>query len=145
MPEMTSRPIIGCKEVVYFPEADLTLCCKVDTGARTSSLHAEDQQIFMQEEKTWIRFTTQNLTPEGYVKKVCEFPVVDQRLVKSSNGVAEERYVIRLQLRLGPMNLAVELTLTDRSSMKYPMLLGRRAMAHRVLVAPGAQYLFGTP
>lgn len=137
--------IIGGREVIFFPELNIALRAKIDTGAKTSSLHATGIQVFEKEAKEWISFTTQTEV-EGKTSSVqCEFPVYDHRKVRSSNGQAHWRYVIKLQIQLGSFQEKVELTLADRSKMQYPMLLGRSAMKKHFLVAPGKTYLQGLP
>ncbi|GAA3906933.1 ATP-dependent zinc protease [Halomonas cibimaris] len=139
-----AKAIIGRREMVTLPELDLYLCCKADTGARTSALHAEDVEVFHGDDETpWVRFVTYSAAPDTPAQRLT-LPLHDRRRITSSNGHAEYRYVIRTPLRLGELTFPVELTLTDRRSMRHPMLLGRRAM-RRLLVAPGASFLHGEP
>ena len=114
---------------------------KVDTGAATSALHAEDIEPFERDGQPFIRFRTQ---PISDVDVVCEAPVVDQREVAASSGHSELRFVISTMLRLGVRSDApswpIELTLTDRTTMQLSMLLGREAMAGRIVVDPGTTH-----
>lgn len=138
-----AKAVIGRREMVSLPDLHLTLCCKADTGARTSALHAEAIEPFEEDGHPWVRFVTRvsgGQTPPHE----CRLPLHDRRKVKSSNGAEEWRYVIRTRLLLGALDFPIELTLTDRSNMRHPMLLGRRAM-RRLLVAPGAAFLHGEP
>ncbi|WFF42403.1 ATP-dependent zinc protease [Salinicola endophyticus] len=138
-----AKAVIGRREMVALPDLDLTLCCKADTGARTSALHAEVIEPFEEHGHPWVRFVTRT---SGHATPAheCLQPLHDRRKVRSSNGQEEWRYVIRTRLVLGNLDFPIELTLTDRSDMRHPMLLGRRAM-RRLLVAPGAAFLHGEP
>ncbi|CAM4146213.1 RimK/LysX family protein [Vreelandella rituensis] len=139
-----AKAVIGRREMVTLPELGLHLCCKVDSGARTSALHAEEFETFEDEHgQLWVSFITHSGGPAtpGHRLRV---HLHDRRKVTSSNGQMEWRYVIRTLLQMGEMEFPVELTLTDRRDMRHPMLLGRRAM-RRFLIAPGAAFLHGEP
>lgn len=138
-----AKAVIGRREMVTLPELGLTLCCKADTGARTSALHAEDIETYEEDGHVWVSFVTRGGGPNSPPHPV-RMHLHDRRKVTSSNGQAQWRFVIRTQLLLGELDFPVELTLTDRSSMRHPMLLGRRAM-RRFLVAPGTAFLHGEP
>ncbi|MDV6319645.1 ATP-dependent zinc protease [Chromohalobacter sp. HP20-39] len=138
-----AKAVIGRREMVTLPELDLTLCAKIDTGARTSALHAEDIETFEQQGHLWVRFITRSGGPEA-PSHTLELPLYDRRKVRSSNGIEQMRYVIRTHMQLGGIDYPIELTLTDRRNMRHPMLLGRRAL-RRLLVAPGAAFLHGEP
>ncbi|MDN6296514.1 MAG: RimK/LysX family protein [Halomonas sp.] len=139
-----AKAVIGRREMVTLPELNLHLCCKTDTGARTSVLHAEKVETFEDSSgRPWVRFITRSGgtdTPEHRITQ----PLHDRRRITSSNGHAEYRHVIRTMLNMGELSFPVELTLTDRRNMRHPMLLGRRAMS-RFLVAPGTAFLHGEP
>ena len=123
----------------------LAIEAKVDTGAATSALHARDIESFERDGQAFVRFRTQ---PISDVDVVCEAPVVDQREVTDSSGHAELRFVISAMLRLGVSvdapSWPIELTLADRTTMQLPMLLGREAMAGRLLVDPAILYHLGS-
>lgn len=138
-----AKAVIGRREMVTLPELGLTLCCKADTGARTSALHAEDIETYEEDGLTWVRFITRGGGPDSPAHAV-KLHLHDRRKVTSSNGQAEWRFVIRTPVQLGEMNFPVELTLSDRRCMRHSMLLGRRAM-RRFLVAPGTAFLHGEP
>lgn len=138
------RAIIGRREMVTLPELDLTLVCKIDTGARTSALHAEEIEIVESDDQCWVSFTTWTGEEKEENARRFTLPIHDRRSVRSSNGVSEWRYVIQTPMRLGQLHYAIELTLVDRNEMRHPMLLGRRAM-RRLLVAPGTSFLHGAP
>ncbi|WP_043530222.1 ATP-dependent zinc protease [Litchfieldella xinjiangensis] len=138
-----AKAIVGRREMVTLPELHLSLCCKIDTGARTSALHAEEIESFEEDGHMWVSFLTRSGGPHspGHPMKL---HLHDRRRVTSSNGHSEWRYVIRTPMQLGELEFPVELTLTDRRDMRHPMLLGRRAM-RRLLVAPGTAFLHGEP
>lgn len=138
-----AKAVIGRREMVTLPELGLTLCCKADTGARTSALHAEDIESFEEDGHMWVSFITRGGGPDSPAHPV-RMHLHDRRRVTSSNGQAQWRYVIRTRMQLGELDYPVELTLSDRCNMRHPMLLGRRAM-RRLLVAPGAAFLHGEP
>ncbi|ANF57445.1 ATP-dependent zinc protease family protein [Halotalea alkalilenta] len=137
------RAIIGRREIVTLPELGLKLVCKVDTGAHTSALHAERVEAFLRDGERWVRFDTWSGDDENSLRHF-EWPLSDEREVRSSNGIAERRFVIRTQMEIGSISDEIDLTLVDRQQMRHSMLLGRRAM-RRLLVAPGASFLQGAP
>ena len=148
---MSESPIVvGWREWMAFPEIGLpAVRVKVDTGAATSALHAHDREVFERDGEPWARFTVHPFFRTEKLSIACEAPVVDERSVTSSSGHTETRVVVGVTLRLGIKSDApewpVELTLTDRRRMRFPMLLGREAMAGRVLVDSGASFLLGRP
>lgn len=134
--------IIGSLEICDLPELGIEdLQVRVDTGAKTSSLHVDNIQCIKKKGKPWVKF---NLHPDIHrVESVveCQALISDIRRIKSSNGESEQRYVITTPIRLGDMNWPIEITLTDRSDMNYLMLFGREAMGKRVLVDPSQTFL----
>ncbi len=142
-------PVVGWREWLALPDLGLgALHVKVDTGANTSALHALGVERYQEGGAPWVRFRTEPLLPERHASVLCVAAVCDERFVRSSNGHGENRLVIRtplrLGLRVGAPTWEVELTLADRSAMRYPMLLGRQAMAGRLTIDPGAEYRLGT-
>lgn len=134
--------VIGWREWVALPTLQVRrLRAKIDTGARTSSLHAEDCEEYDADGVTRVRFCVRT----AHHRYSCDAEVVDHRVVRSSNGQTEDRPVIRVDCRLGDVVWPIELTLTDRTPMRFPMLLGRRAMDRRFLVDPGRSYIQPKP
>lgn len=135
------RMIIGNLELCQLPDlgiADLEV--RVDTGAKTSSLHVDNIRRFRKKGKLFVEF---DLHPDIYNldKTVqCSAPVVDSRKIKSSNGVTEQRYVIQTAFALGGQQWPIEITLTNRQEMSYLMLLGREGMGDRVYVDPSRAF-----
>jgi hypothetical protein len=126
---------------VTLPELGLRVKAKVDTGARTSALHAFELEAFERDGGSWVRF---RIHPKQYrtdVEAVCEAPVKDRRMVTDSGGRRELRYVIESRVRLGGRSWPIEISLTGRDDMRFRMLLGRTAIRHLALVDPGRSYL----
>ena len=141
---------VGWNEWLAFPGLGLpAVRAKIDTGARTSALHARAIEHVERDGEAVARFEVNPLFRGRKLAVVCEAPIVDEREVTSSSGHAELRIVVEAMLRLGVAVDApewpVEVTLTDREGMSYPMLLGREAMAGRVLVDPAASFVLGRP
>lgn len=141
---------VGWREWVAFPEIGLpAVRAKVDTGAKTTALHAHDIVMERKGGEPWAQFVVHPFFRYEKLAITCEAPVIDDREVTSSSGHTEARIVVGLMLRLGIKSDApewpVEATLTDRRGMRFPMLLGREAMAGRVLVDSGASFLLGSP
>lgn len=136
--------VVGCEEWCAFPELGIhAIKARVDSGARTSSLHAFNIQRFTRNNVGWVSFEIHPIQRNRKTTQRCEARVVDRRFVKSSSGEREKRYVITALLQLGAEQLEVELTLSNRDSMGYRMLLGREAMSGRMLVDPAGSFKLG--
>ncbi|MCL1143960.1 ATP-dependent zinc protease family protein [Shewanella gaetbuli] len=135
--------IVGWREWGTLPEiGNEKIKIKVDTGAKTSCLHAFKIKPFQKEKQKWIRVW---LHPEQESDRevVAEFAVFDRRQVRDSGGHVTQRYVIKTPIIIGGKQFDIELTLTNRDNMKFRMLLGRRALEGRFLVDSAASYLAG--
>lgn len=138
------RIVVGNEEWCAFPALNIpAIKARVDSGAKTSAIHAFNIQHFQRDGQDWVRFSVHPLQNDRKVVVHCEAPVVDRRVVKSSTGTAEKRYVIATSIELGGNQWDVELTLTNRDSMGYRMLLGREAMLGRMLVDPAESFCVG--
>ncbi len=141
-----NKVILGSEEWCSFPELGIpTIKARVDSGAKTSALHAINIAPFIRNDSNWVKFDINPI--QNNLKTIihCEAPLVDKRIVKSSSGFREQRYVIQTNLEIGNSIWPIEMTLTNRDSMGFRMLLGREAMSGRVLVDPEQQYLLGQP
>jgi hypothetical protein len=135
---------IGWREWVALPELEVrAIKAKIDTGARTSALHAYRIEPFRRAGGLWVRFELHPMQRSEATKVTCEARAVDERLVRNSGGGVERRYVIRTLLRLGEETWPIELALTNRDQMGFRMLLGRTALQGRALIEPGRSYLLG--
>ncbi len=132
---------LGWEEWIGLPDLGLpALKAKVDTGAKTSALHASDIEPFGPAAKPKVRFLMHPIPNRPELAIPCSAPVIDRRDVTSSNGEAELRYVIETEMAVGEQRWPVELTLTDRGSMQYRMLLGRQAFSDDVVVVPNESF-----
>lgn len=142
--EPLTRLTLGWREWIALPEIGLPLIkAKIDTGARTSTLHAFYVESFRRGGERWVRFGVHPLQRRTDVVVHCQAPVLDQRTVSDSGGHRERRYVIATRVEIGGAAWPLELTLTNRDAMLFRMLLGRTAMAGRALVDPQGSYLRG--
>ena len=139
--------ILGWREWVQLPQllAKLPIKAKLDTGARTSVLHAAWLTPFETAAgEPWVRFGVHRSRRRKRVIE-CEAPIIDRRTVTDSGGHREKRYVIETQLQLGSHARQIEITLTNRDTMMFPMLLGRTALRNIAAVNPAASYTLGRP
>lgn len=142
MTEQHQPLVLGTLEICDLPELQIAdLHIRVDSGAKTSSLHVDNIEADTREGDTWVSF---DIHPDIHnVERVVRrsSKVKEMRSIKSSNAAKEQRYVIETLITLGDRSWPIEVTLTDRSSMSYLMLLGRQAMLNDILVDPSKEYL----
>ena len=141
---LEDKIIVGALEICDLPKLEISrLHIRVDTGAKTSSLHVDNIEEFTKNGEAWVKF---DIHPNIYeVEKIVRrsAKVIATRVIKSSSGERQLRYLIKTQIVLNKKAWNINLTLSDRSSMTYLMLLGRQAMGNHLLVDPSAQYLLG--
>ena len=139
-----NKLVIGWREWVSLPELQIpAVKAKIDTGARTSALHAFDLDVYGDSKNQKIRFGIHPLQRKRKVTLWCTADVFDRRMVTDSGGHREMRYVIRTPIIIGDRSWPIEITLTQRDTMKFRMLLGRTAILNRYVVDPSSSYLFG--
>lgn len=137
----SDKLILGWEEWFSLPELGLpAIKAKVDTGAKTSALHAFDIEPFGPAAKPKVRFAIHPIPDNTDLIIPCSAPIVDRREVTSSNGETELRYVIETPLEIAGRQWPIEVTLTDRGTMAYRMLLGRRALSDDVIVSPSDSF-----
>lgn len=138
------KETIGWREWVALPTLGIDwIKVKVDTGARTSAIHAFEVVAEKRGNELWVGF---GVHPDQRSQEQivwCSAPVVDQRVVRDSGGHEEERYVIEVPVRLGGREWPIEATLTSRDNMGFRMLLGRTAIRGQYMVDPGRSYVLG--
>lgn len=139
-------PVAGWREWVGLPDVHVPwLKAKLDTGARSSSLHAFDLEPFRRDDRPWVRFSLHPWQRSERDAVSAESPVHDQRTIRSSTGHEEERFVIVTTVELLGAKVPAEVTLTNRDSMGFRMLIGREALRGQFLVDPGSSYAGGRP
>lgn len=141
---MTQKVIVGSEEWCALPQLKVpAIKVRVDSGAKTSALHAEQITPFEKDGEKWVKFFIHPIQKTVKNAISCEAKIIDRRIIKSSTGTRENRYVINTEISLGDQTWTIELTLTNRDSMGYRMLLGREAMAGRLIVDPDEHFHFG--
>ena len=137
--------IMGWREWAALPDLGIpAIKLKVDTGAKTSTLHAQQIQVFQQSNEDWLHFSLQPIRRYTDLILQCQAPILDQRVVTDSGGHRELRYVIQSPISIGDKVWPIEITLTNRNSMQFRMLLGRSALQQGgVTIHPQESYLCG--
>lgn len=134
----------GWREWISLPDLGIDwVKAKLDTGARTSALHAFRIKTFRRKGEHFVRFFVHPVQRHRHPEILCEAPLVDERIITSSSGQSDYRYVIETRLRMGGLMWPIEITLTNRDDMGFRMLLGRQAIRDRFLVDPGSSYKLG--
>jgi hypothetical protein len=133
---------LGWREWVALPELGLKrIKAKVDTGARTSALHAFQVDEFSKDDQSWVRFKIHPKQRRNDIETICEAVIKDRRIVRDSGGHEELRLVIETMLEIGKDRWPIEVTLTSRDDMRFRMLLGRTAVRNRAVVDPSRSYV----
>ncbi len=139
---MSEKIVVGILEACELPALTISeLEVRVDTGAKTSSLHVDNIVKCKINGKRGVQFDIHPDIHNVSRMVTCKAEIHDIRRIKSSNGASEQRYVIKTPIKLGDLEWDIEITLTDRSDMSYLMLLGREALSGRFLVDPSEVFL----
>lgn len=135
------KTVLGWREWSSLPDLGIpAIKAKVDTGARTSALHAFQLETFTEKGVRKVRFKIHPLQKRTDIILTCVADVFDQRMVSDSGGHREMRYVIKTTINLGGHKFEAEITLTDRDTMQFRMLLGRTFLEHGFIVDPSSSY-----
>ena len=135
------KPALGYLEKLQLPDLGIDCDAKVDTGACSSSLHAEHIELFDKDGQEWLRFHVLFRRDDIDIDRICEARMVSRKRIASSNGARSYRYVIRTSIALAGQEWDIDLNLSHRGSMSYPMLLGREAISGRFVVDVEHTYL----
>jgi hypothetical protein len=142
MTKRTRKKIVGWREWVRLPDLKVKrIKAKLDTGARTSALHAFDVKPFTKYGASYVKFSVHPLQRKAKPEIRCRALVIDRRPVTDTGGRREERPVIRTMLKIGKSRYPIELTLTNRDAMGFRLLIGRQALRRRYLVDPGRSFV----
>lgn len=146
-PAETPEPlVVGWREWVGLPQAGLEwVKAKIDTGARSSAIHAFDLEPHEQDGAEWVRFSVHPWQRSDADRVELVLPVLDRREVRSSNGQVERRYAVSLDVRLAGRTLTTVMTLSNRDEMGFRMLIGREALERGFLVDSSRSYAGGRP
>ncbi len=136
--------VAGWREWATIPGFDIrAIKVKLDTGARTSALHAWNIKPFERDGEPWVSFELHPVQRNNAVRILCEAKVTGKRSVRSTSGKAETRYVVRARVKIGVQEKEIEITLTNRDQMGFRMLIGRSAMKGWLMVDPSKSFLHG--
>ena len=141
-----ARTVVGWREWVALPQAGVDwVKAKIDTGARSSSIHAFDLEAYDVDGQEWVRFSIHpwQKSDEDHVE--LSLPVLDRREVRSSNGQTEQRYAVSLDVTLAGRTITTVMTLSNRDEMGFRMLIGREALERGFLVDSATSYAGGRP
>ncbi len=141
---MIRKSIIGCEEWGALKDLRIpAIKMRIDTGAKTSSLHAFNIAIHQREGREFVTFDIHPIQKSHKIIRQCQADIIDNRVVKSSSGDKQRRFVILTPLMIGEETWNIQVTLTNRDTMGYRMLLGREAMEKRFLVDPDLSFCKG--
>lgn len=142
--QMGNKPIIGWREWAAFPDLGVDrINAKIDTGARTSAIHAFRIREESIDGIPYVSFRLHPIQRRKTPDIFCSVPIADKRLVTSSNGQKQNRIVIKTPMTLGTRTWPIELTLTDRDEMTFRLLLGREALRNRFLIDASGSHRLG--
>ena len=143
MKQKVQPPLIGWREWLSLPDIGIKIIkAKIDTGARSSAIHAFDIKPYFKDGKQMVRFKVHPYQKNSSKTVTAETEVIDHREIRNSNGYSELRFVILTHVKLDKYQWPIELTLTNRDVMGFRMLLGRQALRQRFLIDPSKSFLF---
>ena len=138
------KNIIGNQEWCSFKGLKIPLIkARIDSGAKTSSIQSTNIKKFKKGKESWVSFDVNPIQDNLSIVVHCESKIIDIRIVKSSSGITDKRYVVKETINFGAHTCEIELTLANRDGMDFRMLLGREAMKNRFIVDPSKEYLTG--
>ncbi|MEX6634645.1 ATP-dependent zinc protease family protein [Hyphococcus lacteus] len=136
------RTLIGWREWVDLPDLEVHhVNAKIDTGAKSSAIHAFKIKEVLIEGVPHVEFYLHPVQRRKRPEVLCCVPIAGRRIIRSSNGQEEERYVVETHLKMGEATLKIDLTLTNRDAMGFRLLIGRDALRRKFMIDPGASYL----
>jgi hypothetical protein len=136
-----TKPVLGWREWVTLPELNIEhIKAKIDTGARSSALHAFAIEPYRKAGQPWVMFAIHPQQNNTDIVIECHASIKDRRMVSDSGGHKQRRYVIETSLLLGSAIITAEMTLTNRDSMLFRMLIGRTTLNDRFLIDPSASF-----
>lgn len=139
--QLSDKMIVGSEEWCALPGLKIpAIKARIDSGAKTSSIHALNIKSYTRDKETWVNYEIFPIQGNRNISVRCVSKVVDHRIVKSSSGSTEKRYVIITPVTIGTQTFDIEMTLANRNSMGFRMLLGREAMYNRMLINPAEGY-----
>ncbi|CAM3898098.1 ATP-dependent zinc protease family protein [Nocardioides zeicaulis] len=145
-PPSAAKVILGWREWVGLPQAGVAwMKAKIDTGARSSSIHAFDLESYVRDGAEWVRFSIHPWQRSDDDHVELSLPVLDVREVRSSNGQVERRYAVAMDVTLAGRTITTEMTLSNRDEMGFRMLVGREALERGFLVDSSLSYAGGKP
>lgn len=142
---LVNKPVLGWREWISMPDLGLAVKAKVDTGARSSALHAFDIEYFERRRDMWVRFKVHPVQRDTRTTVITEAELVDEKHVRDSGGTETLRPVIITPIQIQDTRWDVEITLTNRDVMGFRMLLGRQAIRGHYVVDPARSFLLGRP
>lgn len=140
----SEKILIGRCEWCSLPQLGISaIKAKIDTGAKTSAIHAFDIKPMVIDKKDYVSFNIHPMQGDSKIVIACQAPIIDARYIMSSNGHKEHRYIIKTEFKLGGGVYDMELSLSNRDPLKFRLLLGREALSKRVIIDPGLTCLHG--
>lgn len=136
--EIKNLKLIGSEEWCAFNQLKIpAILARVDSGAKTSSIQATEIKFIKKNDEDWVSFTVYPLQKNSKIHVRCSAKLVDKRSIKGSFGISEERLIIITPISIGEDTFDIELSLANRNTMEFRMLLGREAMVNRYVINPG--------